>query len=169
MADPVLPNTDPVLGATRTILENTYRFAALADETRRMLLKTQLKGVEDHLDTMQKTLHRFADAADWAAVQAAQAQAVSDQAQLQAELSRAYGKVIADATSAWFDQCRECGNDWTQRTQATNGAGNGQAAGIFGPLSTSLAEFYDRIGKMTTPFGMVPPAETPASPRARTH
>ncbi|MBV8157944.1 MAG: hypothetical protein JO278_09810 [Dyella sp.] len=169
MADPVLPTTDPVLGATRAMLENTYRFVALADETRRMLLKTQLKGVEDHLDTMQKTLRRFADAADWAAVQAAQAQVVSDQAQLQAELSRAYGKVFADAASAWFDQCRECGNDWTQRAQAANGAGNGEAAGIFGPLSTSLAEFYDRIGKMTPPFGTVPPAETPASPRARTH
>jgi hypothetical protein len=167
MADPALTTTDPFLGAARAILENTFRLAALADETRRMLLETQLKGVQGHLESVQKSLHRFADASDWPAMQAAQAQAMSDQAELQAALASAYGKVFADATSAWFDQCRECGNDWTQRAQATNGAGNGQAPGIFGPLSMSLAEFYERIGKMTTPFVTTPPVEKPT--RARAH
>ncbi|AVA34256.1 hypothetical protein ACUXAV_005614 [Cupriavidus metallidurans] len=155
--------TDPMLDATRAFLENSYKFAALAAETRRNLIETHLKSLEHRLTAMHSAQSRMAGVADWASLQAAQAQTLTDQAVAQAALARAYGKVLVEATSAWLEQCRECGSDWVKRVETTNetarGNGNGNGAAVLDPLSASLAEFYERLGKMT-PFGVVPPSES---------
>lgn len=157
--------TDPMLDAARAFLENSYKFAALAAETRRNLIETHLKSLEHRLTAMHSAQSRMAGVADWASLQAAQAQTLTDQAEAQAALARAYGKVLVEATSAWLEQCRECGSDWAKRVETTSetarGSGNvnGAAAAVLDPLSASLAEFYERLGKMT-PFGVVPPSES---------
>ncbi|MEK7319853.1 MAG: hypothetical protein AAB280_12325, partial [Pseudomonadota bacterium] len=56
--------------------------------------------------------------------------------------------------------CRECGSDWVKRVETTSETtARGNGAAVLDPLSASLAEFYERLGKMT-PFGVVPPSES---------
>lgn len=152
--------TDPMLDAARAFLENSYKFAALAAEPRRNLIETHLKSLEHRLTAMHSAQSRMAGVADWASLQAAQAQTLTDQAEAQAALARAYGKVLVEATSAWLEQCRECGSDWVKRVETTSETtARGNGAAVLDPLSASLAEFYERLGKMT-PFGVVPPSES---------
>jgi hypothetical protein len=131
----------------------------LRRETRRNLIETHLKSLEHRLTAMHSAQSRMAGLQTGLRCKPRRRD-TTDQAEAQAALARAYGKVLVEATSAWLEQCRECGSDWVKRVETTSETtARGNGAAVLDPLSASLAEFYERLGKMT-PFGVVPPSES---------
>ncbi|RDK06390.1 hypothetical protein [Cupriavidus lacunae] len=135
--------TDPAFELARCAQQFTLRAWLRWEESRQMLLRLRLKGLDENIKGARQALSRITDAPDWNSFHGLPAQIAAAQIERNAAHAREFGSLYVEMASTFMEHLRESAEAWQdyQKKVMVEGA-------CYAPLSESARVIFDNVGRM---------------------